>query len=55
MEGITVFDDTMLPVSRISADRSDRIEQLMIPLIKDEMAKLRKTKPHLFVNRNKSK
>lgn len=47
---LTIFDDTMLPVSRISADRSDRIEELVTPLLNEEIEKLRKEKPHLFPN-----
>lgn len=45
---LTIFDDTKLPVSRISAQESDRIESIFMPLLEEELQRLRISKPHLF-------
>ena len=42
------FDDTMLPVNRITAERSEQIEKILMPRLEKALDKLRIEKPHLF-------
>lgn len=43
-----IFDDTMLPVNRIPLNQSEKIESLIMPLLKKRLDELKIEKPHLF-------
>ena len=47
-----IFDDTMLPVNRISFERSEEIARLMEPQINGLLEKFSKENPHLVPANN---
>ena len=47
------FDDRNLPVNNLSVERTEEIEKLILPQLKEAMDNLRKEKPYLFKDSNK--
>lgn len=45
---LIIFDDSMLPVNRMTAERMEEIDHILAPRLDEALAQLRIEKPHLF-------